>query len=49
MGRMVALSLLGIGLALLGERFLALRSRLKASREVESVDLPNCHLIKGIA
>ncbi|EDL13966.1 paraoxonase 2, isoform CRA_b [Mus musculus] len=48
MGRMVALSLLGIGLALLGERFLALRSRLKASREVESVDLPNCHLIKGI-
>lgn len=24
------------------------RSRLKASREVESVDLPNCHLIKGI-
>ncbi|EDM15023.1 paraoxonase 2, isoform CRA_b [Rattus norvegicus] len=48
MGRLVALSLLGIGLALLGERFLALRSRLKASREVESVDLPNCRLIKGI-
>lgn len=24
------------------------RNRLKASREVESVDLPNCHLIKGI-
>ncbi|EGW06948.1 Serum paraoxonase/arylesterase 2 [Cricetulus griseus] len=48
MGRLVALSLLGIGLALLGERFLALRNRLKASREVESVDLPNCHLIKGI-
>jgi len=48
MGRLVALSLLGIALALLGERLLALRNRLKASREVESVDLPNCHLIKGI-
>ncbi|XP_023596277.1 serum paraoxonase/arylesterase 2 isoform X2 [Trichechus manatus latirostris] len=48
MGRLVALSLLGISLALLGERFLALRNRLKASGEVESVDLPNCHLIKGI-
>uniref|UniRef100_A0A7N5JHR6 Paraoxonase n=2 Tax=Ailuropoda melanoleuca TaxID=9646 RepID=A0A7N5JHR6_AILME len=48
MGRLVALSLLGIALALLGERLLALRNRLKASREVKSVDLPNCHLIKGI-
>ncbi|XP_004470786.2 serum paraoxonase/arylesterase 2 isoform X2 [Dasypus novemcinctus] len=48
MGRLVALSLLGLALAFLGERFLALRNRLKASREVESVDLPNCHLIKGI-
>ncbi|XP_060013040.1 serum paraoxonase/arylesterase 2 isoform X2 [Lagenorhynchus albirostris] len=48
MGRLLTLSLLGIALALLGERLLALRNRLKASREVESVDLPNCHLIKGI-
>ncbi|XP_037692650.1 serum paraoxonase/arylesterase 2 isoform X4 [Choloepus didactylus] len=48
MGRLVALSLLGIALALLGERFLALRNRLKASSQVQSVDLPNCHLIKGI-
>ncbi|XP_006886660.1 PREDICTED: serum paraoxonase/arylesterase 2-like, partial [Elephantulus edwardii] len=48
MGQLVAVSLLGISLALLGERFLALRNRLKASRELESVDLPNCHLIKGI-
>ncbi|XP_008577498.1 PREDICTED: serum paraoxonase/arylesterase 2 isoform X1 [Galeopterus variegatus] len=48
MGRLLALSLLGVALALLGERFLALRNRLKASREVESIDLPNCHLIKGI-
>ncbi|XP_055445737.1 serum paraoxonase/arylesterase 2 isoform X2 [Bubalus kerabau] len=48
MGRLLALSLLGIALALLGERLLSLRNRLKASREVESVDLPNCHLIKGI-
>uniref|UniRef100_A0A2I2ZXZ3 Paraoxonase n=1 Tax=Gorilla gorilla gorilla TaxID=9595 RepID=A0A2I2ZXZ3_GORGO len=49
MGRLVAVGLLGIALALLGERLLALRNRLKASREVESVDLPHCHLIKGIA
>ncbi|KAM5203625.1 serum paraoxonase/arylesterase 2 isoform 2-T2 [Hipposideros larvatus] len=48
MGRLVGLSLLGIALALLGERFLALRHRLKAYREVESIDFPNCHLIKGI-
>ncbi|KAM8936585.1 LOW QUALITY PROTEIN: serum paraoxonase/arylesterase 2-like [Lycaon pictus] len=48
MGRLLAVGLLGIALALLGERLLALRNRLKASREVESVDLPNCHLIKGI-
>ncbi|KAM6202310.1 serum paraoxonase/arylesterase 2 [Rhynchocyon petersi] len=48
MGRLVAVSLLGIALALLGERFWALRNRLKASRELESIDLPNCHLIKGI-
>jgi arylesterase/paraoxonase len=48
MGRLVSVSVLGIALALLGERFLALRNRLKASREVESIDLPNCHLIKGI-
>ncbi|KAF6086614.1 paraoxonase 2 [Phyllostomus discolor] len=48
MGRLVGLSLLGIALALLGERLLALRNRLKASSAVESVDLPNCHLIKGI-
>ncbi|KAI2546762.1 PON2 isoform 8 [Pan troglodytes] len=48
MGRLVAVGLLGIALALLGERLLALRNRLKASREVESVDLPHCHLIKGI-
>nr|AAC42089.1 paraoxonase 2 [Mus musculus domesticus] len=48
MGRMVALGFAGHRVALLGERFLALSSRLKGSREVESVDLPNCHLIKGI-
>ncbi|XP_006834335.1 PREDICTED: serum paraoxonase/arylesterase 2 isoform X2 [Chrysochloris asiatica] len=48
MGRLVAMSLVGISLALLGERFLALRNRLNASREIESIDLPNCHLIKGI-
>ncbi|KAL2777350.1 serum paraoxonase/arylesterase 2 isoform 1 [Daubentonia madagascariensis] len=48
MGRLVGLSVLGLALALLGERFLALRNRLKASREVESADFPNCHLIKGI-
>ncbi|XP_044533846.1 serum paraoxonase/arylesterase 2-like isoform X2 [Gracilinanus agilis] len=48
MAKLVALTALGLALALLGERFVALRNRLNASREVEPVDLPNCHLIRGV-
>ncbi|XP_074051456.1 serum paraoxonase/arylesterase 2-like [Macrotis lagotis] len=48
MARLVAVTALGLALALLGERFLALRNRLNTSKEVEPVDLPNCHLIKGV-
>ncbi|XP_068950586.1 serum paraoxonase/arylesterase 2-like isoform X2 [Petaurus breviceps papuanus] len=48
MARLVLLTTLGLALALLGERFVALRNRLNASREVEPVDLPNCRLIKGV-
>ncbi|XP_020855738.1 serum paraoxonase/arylesterase 2-like isoform X2 [Phascolarctos cinereus] len=48
MARLVAVTALGLALALLGERFVALRNRLNASREVEAVDLPNCHFIKGV-
>uniref|UniRef100_A0A2K6GQC1 Paraoxonase n=1 Tax=Propithecus coquereli TaxID=379532 RepID=A0A2K6GQC1_PROCO len=48
MGKLVALTLLGASLALIGERFLALRERMNASREVESVEPQNCHLIEGL-
>ncbi|XP_072506842.1 serum paraoxonase/arylesterase 2-like isoform X1 [Notamacropus eugenii] len=48
MARLLVLTALGLALALLGERFVALRNRLNASREIEPVDLPNCRLIKGV-
>ncbi|XP_004386195.1 serum paraoxonase/lactonase 3 [Trichechus manatus latirostris] len=48
MGKLVALTLLGVGLALIGERLWALRRRMNASREVEPVEPGNCHLIEGI-
>nr|KAF6338388.1 paraoxonase 3 [Pipistrellus kuhlii] len=48
MGKLVVLTLLGVGLALLGERFVALRERINADREVKPVEPQNCHLIEGI-
>ncbi|XP_037663528.1 serum paraoxonase/lactonase 3-like [Choloepus didactylus] len=48
MGKLVALTLLGSSLALIGERFLAFRQRINASREVEAVEPPNCQLIEAI-
>ncbi|XP_058152946.1 serum paraoxonase/lactonase 3 [Dasypus novemcinctus] len=48
MGKLVALTLLGAGLALVGERLLAFRQRTNVSREVEPVELQKCHLIEGI-
>ncbi|XP_037692645.1 serum paraoxonase/lactonase 3 isoform X1 [Choloepus didactylus] len=48
MGKLVALTLLGASLALIGERLLAFRQRINASREVEPVELPNCQLIEAI-
>ncbi|XP_055445733.1 serum paraoxonase/lactonase 3 [Bubalus kerabau] len=48
MGKLVAIILLGAGLALVGERFLTFRERMNAYREVESVESQNCHLIEGI-
>nr|XP_020738339.1 serum paraoxonase/lactonase 3 [Odocoileus virginianus texanus] len=48
MGKLVALILLGAGLALVWERFLTLGERLNAHREVESVEPQNCRLIEGI-
>ncbi|XDA75461.1 hypothetical protein R6Z07F_005625 [Ovis aries] len=48
MGKLVAVILLGAGLALVGERFLTFRERMNAYREVESVEPQNCHLIEGI-
>ncbi|XP_045684101.1 serum paraoxonase/lactonase 3 [Phyllostomus hastatus] len=48
MGKLVVLTLLGAGLALIGERFWMLRQKMNAFREVEPVDPHNCHLIEGI-
>ncbi|XP_014458672.1 serum paraoxonase/arylesterase 2 isoform X1 [Alligator mississippiensis] len=48
MGKLLALALAGIAAAFLAGRFVAFRNKLNASREMEPVELPNCHLIKGI-
>ncbi|KAI2546751.1 PON3 isoform 6 [Pan troglodytes] len=48
MGKLVALVLLGVGLSLVGEMFLAFRERVNASREVEPVEPENCHLIEEL-
>lgn len=48
MGKLVALTLLGASVALLGQRFVAIRERINASREVEPVELPNCRLIEEL-
>ncbi|XP_029088993.1 serum paraoxonase/lactonase 3 isoform X4 [Monodon monoceros] len=48
MGKLVALTLLGAGLALIGERLMTLRERTNAYREVEPVEPQNCHLIEGL-
>ncbi|KAJ8796547.1 hypothetical protein J1605_002144 [Eschrichtius robustus] len=48
MGKLVALTLLGAGLALIGETLMTLRERINAYREVEPVEPQNCHLIEGL-
>ncbi|KAJ7322332.1 hypothetical protein JRQ81_018619 [Phrynocephalus forsythii] len=48
MGKLLALAVVGIVAALIGERLVAFRYRLCASRVLKPKQLPNCHLIKGI-
>ncbi|XP_048367415.1 serum paraoxonase/arylesterase 2-like [Sphaerodactylus townsendi] len=48
MGKVLALALVGLVAALLGERLLRFRERMSASHELKPKRLPNCHLIKGI-
>ncbi|XP_011729188.2 serum paraoxonase/lactonase 3 [Macaca nemestrina] len=48
MGKLVALVLLGVGLSLFGEMFLAFRERMSASREVQPVEPENCRLIEEL-
>ncbi|XP_066483984.1 serum paraoxonase/arylesterase 2-like [Tiliqua scincoides] len=48
MGKLLALALVGIVGALIGERTVSLRNRFCTSREVIPKRLPNCHLVKGI-
>ncbi|MBZ3871310.1 Serum paraoxonase/lactonase 3 [Sciurus carolinensis] len=48
MGKLVVLTLLGVSLALIGERLLVFRERTNATRELEPVELQNCDLIEGL-
>ncbi|XP_003782731.1 serum paraoxonase/lactonase 3 [Otolemur garnettii] len=48
MGKLVALTLLGASLALIGERLLAFRKIMNASLDIEPVEPQNCHLIEGL-
>lgn len=49
MGKIIVVTtVIGIVLAILGERIIHLRKRVWASREIKQNHLPNCHLIKGI-
>uniref|UniRef100_A0A8D2AYS1 Paraoxonase n=1 Tax=Sciurus vulgaris TaxID=55149 RepID=A0A8D2AYS1_SCIVU len=48
MGKLVVLTLLGVSLALIGERLLVFRERINATRELEPVELQNCYLVEGL-
>ncbi|XP_074840816.1 serum paraoxonase/arylesterase 2-like [Carettochelys insculpta] len=48
MGKVLGLALVGLLAALFGERLMEFRRKLNASRDLEPVELPNCHLIKRI-
>uniref|UniRef100_A0A8C0P389 Paraoxonase 3 n=1 Tax=Canis lupus familiaris TaxID=9615 RepID=A0A8C0P389_CANLF len=48
MGKLMVLTLLGAGLALVGERLVAFRQRTNAFRKVEPVEPQNCRLIEGL-
>ncbi|KAJ6666618.1 hypothetical protein lerEdw1_020341 [Lerista edwardsae] len=48
MGKLLALALVGIVVALIGERIVSVRNSICASREVQPKRLPSCHLVKGI-
>ncbi|XP_030056572.1 serum paraoxonase/arylesterase 2 [Microcaecilia unicolor] len=48
MGKLLKITLVGIILAFVGERIIRFRERLEASRTLDPVELPNCHLLKGI-
>ncbi|XP_037692644.1 serum paraoxonase/arylesterase 1 [Choloepus didactylus] len=48
MAKVMALALLGLGLAVFRDHRSSYQTRLNAFREVKPVELPNCNLIKGI-
>uniref|UniRef100_A0A8C2NP75 Paraoxonase n=1 Tax=Capra hircus TaxID=9925 RepID=A0A8C2NP75_CAPHI len=48
MAKLLVLTLLGLGLAFFRDHRSSYLARMNASREVKSVELPNCKLIKGI-
>ncbi|XP_040287148.1 serum paraoxonase/arylesterase 2-like [Bufo bufo] len=48
MGRLLSITLVGVLLAILGERIVNFSHRTRPFKEVEPIDLPNCQLLKGI-
>nr|XP_033786985.1 serum paraoxonase/arylesterase 2-like isoform X2 [Geotrypetes seraphini] len=48
MGKLLKITLVGIVLAFVGERIVRFRERMGATRTLDPVELPNCHLLEGI-
>ncbi|KAM5124997.1 serum paraoxonase/arylesterase 2-like, partial [Mantella aurantiaca] len=48
MGKLLKITLIGVLLALLGERIVQFTHRNNLFREIEPVELPNCQLLNGI-
>ncbi|XP_068091149.1 serum paraoxonase/arylesterase 2-like [Hyperolius riggenbachi] len=48
MGTLLKITLIGVLLALLGERIFQFSHRFNVFREIEPIDLPNCQLLDGI-
>ncbi|CAI9561735.1 unnamed protein product [Staurois parvus] len=48
MGKLLKVTLVGVFLAFLGERIVRFTHRANLFREIEPVELPNCHLLDGI-
>ncbi|KAM8982327.1 serum paraoxonase/lactonase 3 [Sarcophilus harrisii] len=48
MAKLLALAVLGLALAFVGERFVTFRQRMNIPHQVHPVEPPNCHLVPGL-